>query len=200
MFNPIRPAALALVGALSLTACDSGEPVIGGPGEQELITEVTLTLTNTADASDAVTIVASDPDGDGAGVTFAPASATLRRGATYAGTIRLRDTVNDEDITEEIRGEAEEHLFRYAFQPASAGAIAATDSETDYGSVDENGGDFAVGLTFEATVAAGAAGSGALNAILYHFDDEPKASSTDTSDEIDVDLAFPVSFAGAANS
>lgn len=186
-------AALALLGSLSLTACDSGEPG-GGAGEEELITQVEITLTNATDASDSVTITASDPDGNGADLTFSPARVTLRTGATYEGSIRLRDTVNDEEITEEIEEEAEEHLFRYSFSPASAGTVTITDTESDYTTVDENGGDFAVGLDFRAAVASGAAGNGTLNAVLYHFDEGPKTSSTATSDEIDVDIAFPVVF------
>ena len=192
-------AALALL--VSLAACDSGEPDPGGGGEEELITQVSLTLTNTADASDAVTITANDPDGDGAGLTFSPTSVTLRPGATYTGSIELRDTINDEDVTEEIEEEAEEHLFRYTFQPSSAGSVTITDTESDYSSVNENGGDFSVGLAFRAAVATGASGSGTLTAVLYHFDEGPKTSSTATSDEIDVDIAFPVSFSAgmAAN-
>ncbi|WP_420456089.1 hypothetical protein [Rubrivirga sp.] len=187
-------AALALL--VSLAACDSGEPD-DGAGEEELITQVSLTLTNTADASDAVTITGTASDGlviD----TFSPARVTLRPGATYDGSIELRDTINDEDITEEIEGEAEEHLFRYTFQPVSAGTVTTTDTESDYGSADANGGDFGVGLRFRASVAAGASGSGTLTAVLYHFDEGPKTSSTATSDEIDVDIAFPVSFGGAS--
>lgn len=193
--------ALALLGALTLTACDSGEPDDDGAGEEELITEVSVTLTNTADASDTVTITVSDPDGDGDGLTFSPSSVTLRPGATYAGSIKLRDTINDEDITEEVEEEAEKHLFRYAFDPASAGTISPTDAESDYTSENENGGDYAVGLAFQAAVASGASGSGTLNAVLYHFDDAPKSGSTATSDETDIDIAFPVSFsAGVASN
>ena len=120
--------------------------------------------------------------------------ASLRAGATYDGAITLRDGINDEDITEEIEEEAEEHLFRYAFQPSSAGFIELTDRESDYTSDDENDGDLRVGLAFSATVADGASGDGELNAILYHFDDEPKETSLDTSDEIDIDIEFPVAF------
>ena len=197
MFTPTTltrgAAALALLGSLTLTACSSGEPD-DTDNEQELITQVSVTLTNTADASDAVTITASDPDGDGAGLTFSPASVTLRPGATYTGTIDLRDTVNGVDIGAEVGGEAEEHLFRYTFQPASAGTVTLTDRESDYTTENANGGDFAVGLRFRAAVASGASGTGTLNAVLYHFDEGPKTSSTATSDEIDVDVAFPVRF------
>ena len=185
--------ALALLGSLSLTACDSGEPDDDGAGEEELITQVTLTLTPTGGGS-AVTISASDPDGDGAGITFSPATLALTPGTTYDGTIELRDTINGEDITEEVEGEAEEHLFRYTLAPASAGTVTITDAESDYTSEDENGGDFAVGLTFRVQTEAGASGTGTMNAVLYHFDEGPTA----TSDEIDVDIAFPVSFATPA--
>ena len=193
---PFHPAlsrsAVALALLISLAACDSGEPDPDA-GEQELINRVTLTLTNTADASDVATITATASDGRVID-TFSPAAIELRPGATYAGSIELRDTINGEDITEEIEEEAEEHLFRYSFQPSSAGSITITDTESDYAGENENGGDFAVGLAFRAAVASGASGSGTLTAVLYHFDEGPKTSSTATSDEIDVDIAFPVSF------
>ncbi|MEM1056240.1 MAG: hypothetical protein AAGI52_11990 [Bacteroidota bacterium] len=185
------PTLLALAFALTLTACDSGAE----GNEQELITEVTVTLANTTNASDTITIVASDSDGDGAGITFSPARVTLTPGATYTGSVELRDTINGEDITEEIEEEAEEHLFSYSVSPSTAGAVTITDTESDYVMGDENGGDFLVGLDFQFTVAGGASGNGTLNAILYHFDDEPKTGSAVTSDEIDIDIDFPVEFA-----
>jgi hypothetical protein len=185
-------AALALLGSLTLTACDSGEPD-DGAGEEELITQVTLTLTPVG-GGQALTITATDADGDGAGLTFSPNRLALTPGTTYAGSIQLLDTINDENITEEVEEEAEEHLFRYSFDPASAGTVTITDTESDYTTVDENGGDFGVGLDFEAVVAAGTSGNGTLNVLLYHFDEGPKTSTTATSDEIDVDIAFPVSF------
>ena len=185
-------AALALLGTLTLAACDSTEPD-DGAGEEELVTQVTLTLTPQGGGAP-LTITATDADGDGAGLTFSPARLALTPGTTYNGTIELRDTINDEDITEEVEEEAEEHLFRYTFTPAAAGAVTLTDTESDYTTEDANGGDFAVGLTFQAVVAGGATGTGTLSARLYHFDEGPKTSSTATSDEIDVDVSFPVSF------
>lgn len=189
--------ALVLVVSLSLTACDSGEPD-DGAGEEELITQVRITMTNAADASDVATITATDADGDGAGITFSPAQLTLRAGATYNGAVTLDDTINNESITEEIEEEAEEHLFRYTLSPSELGTVTLTDTESNYTSQDTNGGDFPVGLAFRVTVASGASGAGALNAVLYHFDEGPKSSGTATSDEIDVDVDFPVRIAGPA--
>ena len=175
----------------TLPACDSGEPD-GGAGEEELISQVTLTLTPVGGgAAETITV---DFDASGTNPTFTPARLALAPGTAYDGTIRLLDTFNDENITEEIEAEAEEHLFRYALSPSSAGTVTITDSESDYTSEDANGGDFAVGLQFRVTVADGASGDGELTAILYHFDDAPKPSSTATSDEIDVEVDFPVSF------
>ena len=191
--------ALALLGSLSLTACGSAEPD-DDAGEEELITQVQVTLTNASDASDSVTITANDDDGDGAGITFSPASVALRAGATYNGSIRLLDTINDEDITDEIEEEAEEHLFRYSFQPTSAGTVTITDSEDDYTEKRENGGNFQVGLRFQAAVSASATGNGTMTALLYHFGDAPKTGNAATSDEIDVDIAFPVRFQGTVAS
>ena len=194
MSTSIRTTAFAFLAvALAFVGCDTNEPDPINP--EELITQVTLTFTNAADAADTITITASDPDGDGAGLTFSPVSASLRQGASYNATIELRDTINDTDITEEIEEESEEHLFRYALSPSSAGTVTITDSESDYTTEDENGaGDLLVGLAFDVAVDAGASGNGTLNTTLFHFDDAPKTSSTATSDEIDVDIDFPVTF------
>lgn len=178
----------ALAFALTLAACDTGGEFV----DQELITEVTLTITPEGGGSP-LTITASDPDGDLVIDSFSPARLTVPAG-THAVTIRLTDTINDEDITAEIRELAEEHLFRYTLSPASAGSVTITDSESDYTEEDGNDGDFNVGLAFDLTVNASATGNGTLNATLFHFDEDPKPSSTATSDEIDVDIDFPISF------
>ena len=102
-----RAAAILAVGfGLTLSACDSNEPGDDGAGDQEFITQVRITMTNAAVASDVVTLTATDSDGDGAGLVFSPARATLRPGATYTATIALDDTINDESITGEIEAEA----------------------------------------------------------------------------------------------
>ena len=198
MFLNTHTRALATLALLiALPACSSGEPDDDGAGEEELVTQVMITMTPQGGGSP-VTIMASDPDGDGAGVTFSPATLALAPNTTYTGSIMLADTINDEDITEEIEEEAEEHLFQYAFTPASLGTVTITDTESDYTTGNDNGGDFAVGLDFQVTT--GASGSGTLSALLYHFDDAPKAGSTVAPGEaeVDIDVDFPVTIQGLA--
>ena len=198
---PTTRAAAAVLVALALTvsACDSNEPE-GGAGDEELITQVRITMTNAANASDAVTITALDPDGPAgsAPLTFSPARVTLRSGATYNAMVQLDDTINNASITAEVGEEAEEHLFQYTLAPFSAGTVTITDRESDYvpAGQDENGaGDLPVGLRFRVAVAPSASGNGTLNATLFHFDDGAvKNSATATSDERDIDLNFPLSF------
>ena len=189
-------AALALVGSLSLTACSSGEPG-DGAGEEELITQVTVTLTSSA--SGAAQMIQATFDEEGVFTGVSPAQVVLAPGVSYTGSIQLRDTINDVDITAEIEDEAEEHLLNYSLDPSSAGTITLTDTESDYTTDDENGGDFAVGLTFRIDVASTASGSGTMTAILYHFDDGPKTGNVaPAGTEIDVEVEVPISFRAAS--
>ena len=186
---------LIALAALTFTACGSAEPdEDDGAGEEELITEGMVTLTPVG-GGDAQTLMFSDPDGEGGDDPTFSGSLALQTGTSYDGTITVRDGINDEDITAEIRAEAEEHLFRYRFEPASIGTVALTDAESDYTTDDENGGDFAVGLTFRVAVTGAAGTTGGMRTILYHFDDAPKTGSDVIGPETDIEIVLPVSVA-----
>ena len=192
MFTRVTRGLAATALILALPACDS-EGDGGDPGEQEFITQVNVMLTPSSGGTTQMLQFDFDEEGN---LTDSPDRVTLTPGVTYNGTIQLLDTVNDEDITEEIEEEAEEHLFAYSLSPSGAGTVTITDSESDYTTDNENGGDFRVGLEFDLAVASSASGNGTMTAILYHFDDDPKTSSTATSDEIDVEVSVPLSFSG----
>jgi hypothetical protein len=186
--------ALALVGSVTLlAACDSNDPEEDGAGEQEIISEVTLTLNG--DDGSTVTAIATFDEG---GVLQNAETITLTPGVTYDGSVELQDTFNDEDITEEVRAEAAEHQFFYSVTGASGVTVTITDEETDYAAdtdePDELRAGVDVGLTFEVAVDAAASGSGALNVVLGHYDERPKETDEDLADtpERDVDFDFPL--------
>ncbi|NNF04344.1 MAG: type 1 periplasmic binding fold superfamily protein [Rhodothermales bacterium] len=174
--------ALLLIAILGFTAaaCDSAEPDDDGAGEEELITRIVLTLTS---GDDTYMFEASDPDGDG--TDFQIGTLSLPADAVYSGTVEVYDDVNDENLTDEIREEDDEHQFFFETGGADASRLAVTVDDTD-----ENG--LPVGLEYTLTVSAGEPGEATLRVILSHYDDEPK-DGVNRSDETDVDVTFPVS-------
>ncbi len=176
--------AFIAVFALVYAGCDSDDPDDDGPGEEELITRVTVTLTP-MDAGAVVTAEATDPDGDG--TDFQIDSITLTAGATYTGNIQVFDDLNNENITEEVEEEDAEHQFFYF----PAGGVADRITVT-YDDQDENG--LPVGLSFTVAVTAGDAATGTMRVVLSHYDEGPK-DGVNLSDESDVDVEFPVTIA-----
>lgn len=154
-----------------------------GAGEEELITQVNLTLT--APDNSQVTASWEDPDGPG-GNDPVISGLQLEAGTNYNGTIELLDTTDDpaEDITEEVREEAEEHQFFYSVEGDASGSVMVQITDTD-----ANG--LPIGLEFTVDVADAAGTTGTLNVVLSHYDDEPKDGET-RSDETDVDIDIPL--------
>ncbi len=177
-YKPVFLLLVTMLLPLTFLACDSTEPD-EGPGEEELITTITLTLS----AGDMTqTVSATDPDGDG--TDFQIETITLASGTTYTGSVELADDINDEDITEEVEEEAEEHQFFYMVGGQASGRVSVSITDKD-----DNG--LPVGLEFTLTVTDGGATTGTLRVVLSHFDEEPK-NGTDQSDETDVDVTFPI--------
>lgn len=176
------PLILVLI-AVVFAACDSTHPSDEGPGEEELITRVVVTLTGDGQT---VTATANDPDGDG--VNLQIDAITLAAGTTYTGTIDLlNDLASDpaeQDVSAEVEEEAEQHQFFFTVGGGIAGRVTVTITDQD-----DNG--LPVGLHFTVNVSGGGAASGTLRVILSHFDAQPKDGTT-MSDETDVDVTFPV--------
>ena len=158
--------------------CDSDEPSVG-PGEMELITRVALILTG---AEENVIAVANDADGDGIDITVD--TLRLMAGASYTGIITFEDGVNNENITEEVEEEADEHQVFYELKDDLGTKITIV-------ATDQDGNGLPIGLQFAIQVTARTASEGTLNVVLSHYDDTPKDGVT-KSDESDVDIDFPV--------
>ena len=182
-FDSLRSFGLLLVFSLLLTACDSTDPGEEGAGEEEVISNVTITLENQADNS----TVTAEAVFDETGVRQSAETLALTPGATYTGTITLRDRFANEDITEEVEAERDEHQFFYVAQGDVSNVLDITITDSD-----SNG--YPVGLTFTVTVAAGAAGTGELRVVLGHYDERPKEANEtiSTIPETDIDFTYPV--------
>lgn len=186
-FTLARLSAMLLL--LAFVACKEESPSDPGNGnDQELITKVILTLTENG-TSNVVTATFNDPDGDG-GTAPTIGSLTLKAGSAYTGKIELKDESKNpaEDLTEEVKEEADAHQFFYTPQGALAGRITVTITDKD-------NKNLPVGLEFAVAVSAGAAVTGSaansLNVSLSHFEGTAK-NGTSRSAETDVEINFPV--------
>lgn len=173
---------LLLTLTISLFAsCGDDDVVV--PPEGEVITTVQLTLTPTA-SSDVVNFTFTDLDGDGGNAPVIT-SESLAANTTYFGTLTFKNqsVTPEEDITEEIQEEAEEHQIFYA-TTLDGTTITYNDSDSD---------NNPIGLS--TTFNTGDAGSGTLTITLRH---EPNKLATGVMDgdltnaggETDIEVQF----------
>lgn len=175
-------AASAAALLLALTGCgdSSTEPA----GEQEIISRITLSLTPQGGGA-AQSAIINDPDGLGPQAPQAQqGTLVLARNTTYTGTITFQNALKTpaEDITAEVRAEANEHRVFYT-TTATGVTIATTD-------VDGSGRP--LGLSFTKAVGANAAtGAGTVRVVLCHYGSTTKpAGATTCTADTDSDVAF----------
>ncbi|MCG8322451.1 MAG: hypothetical protein MI921_23335 [Cytophagales bacterium] len=167
-----------LLFGLTIAGCDDDdEPPVENP--EEVITDVTLTFTPVGGAAP-ITATASDPDGEGPQDLEPDGAITLDANTEYTMTIELRNEIEDEDVTEEIEDEDDEHMFFFSFtdplfdSPEGDGNYDNRSDPLNYNDKDEN--DNPVGLSTSWTTAG--AGSGTFRVVLKH---QPDNLKTDTS-------------------
>ncbi len=179
--------AILTASLLIFAGCSEDDPTQppDGPGDEEVITTVTLTLTPQGGGNQVIAQW-QDLDGDG-GNAPTIGSMTLNAGATYDGSITLLNEQESpaENVTEEIEDEDDEHQFYYT--PMGGIANSVTVNITD-----QDGNGLPIGLSYTVTVNAGTSGqTGTLDVKLYHYDEVTK-TGTNITDEIDVDIQLPV--------
>lgn len=176
--------------AASLVACKKDKEENSGPAtppnEEELITTLLLTFTDTENAANTYELRFTDVDGDG-GADPVLTGDTLPAGRAYNLALRVLDESGStpDEVTEEIENEAAEHQF--FFQPSGI------DLQVTYADVDANGRP--VGLLN--TAVTGASGSGTLTVTLRHELDKAApgvadGDITNAGGETDIQVAFPV--------
>ena len=178
---------LTAIFSLALFASCSNDDDSGGePNEEEIITNVTLAFVNDADATDVVTLLSVDADGeDGPLAPVQTITGSFTAGATYTGTVDLFNAIEGEDITEEVtEDEPDEHFFTYAVNgidvtfTRSANDIVRADGEK---------------LGFETTWVANTAGSGSITVQLWHQSEtvnDDNEFGTQTGGSQDVNITF----------
>lgn len=99
--------------AMGFASCESDDPEPENDGE--VITDVTLNFQELNASGNPIGLItsftASDPEGIEVGATPTIETISLVRGKTYRMTIEVYNGIEDEDITEEILEEADEHQF-----------------------------------------------------------------------------------------
>ncbi len=169
--------------------------------DEEQITEVTLTFTPTGGGAD-ITAVWFDADGDGVGMPTID-DIELDASTEYTMAITLANTLEDpdEDITAEIAGEDDDHMFFFGFtadifsSPSGDGNIGAGNRNdplnyNDEDSEAQDGSGNPVGLS--TTWTTGAATSGTFNVVLKHQPGIKSGTSNSTMGGTDVDIEFDI--------
>lgn len=172
-------AAIFLVSGISvMTSCEKEDH---DHDEEELITSVNVLVTE-AGTTNVQTFRFKDADGPGGLAPTVFDSIILNSNKTYTVSLQfLNESVSPaEDITKEIKEEANEHQVYF-----TATGVALTPSNFD---LDTKG--LPLGLT--STWAAGAAGRGSIRITLKHKPGTKAAGDPVTKGETDVELDFGV--------
>lgn len=184
----------ALLFSTALVSCKSEDPV--PENDEEVITDVTLKFTEVDDTGSAIgdpfEFVASDPQGVELGDPTIE-TVSLEKGKSYLLEISLYNSIADEDITEEVQAESDEHQF-YFLGTAFVGSSVLT-----YTYDDLNGEN--VGLKGNVTVAQNPGFNTAnMRIVLRHSLDKSYPGADDPNfenyaqagGESDLDITYPL--------
>lgn len=165
----------------SLSSCKDDNPTKPeDPNEEELITTVELTFTDSTNLSNVSVFRFKDADGDGGNDPSVFDTINLENGKTYLLAIRFLDESNSNnvlDITEEIEEESAEHIV--CFTPSALNGLKITRTDSD--------GTFEIGLQSKWITTE--AGLGAVKIALKH---QPgNKNGTCAPGHADVEINFP---------
>jgi hypothetical protein len=154
--------------------------------EEELITSVILTLTDTA--GNQVVFSSRDLDGDGPNPPQVTVVGNLMNNTTYNGSVQVLNELESpaEDITLEVADEDDEHQFFYTVSNGLGINFAYADQDDDGNPV---------GIATTATTTA--TGSGTLTVTLIHLPNKTAAgvaqgNITNAGGETDAEVTFNV--------
>lgn len=170
---------VSVIAALFVSSCKSGDVE---PEENEFISTVELTLT---EGTSVQKFSWKDLDGEGGNAPVIQ-KVTLAPGKTYEMKVSfLNETVSPiDDITKEVKEEADEHLVVFTVSPAGLVQVNVTDRDAK---------NLPIGL--ESRLTTTTAGMGEFRVVLRH---QPPVNGVATKDgsatpgSTDVDVVFPI--------
>ncbi len=173
-----------------ISACKKEDPA---PQEQgKLITDVDL-LFNPVAGGAPLSFSATDPENDGEG-DLIPDEITLPSGQSFQLFIRLRNDVDNVDLTKTIEEKSNDHMIYFGFtdplfdQPEGDGNIDSRGDQVNYIDEDENGLPLGLITGWQ----TGAPGTGSFRVMLKHQPDLKTATSGSDVGNTDLDLTFSV--------
>lgn len=192
------PLFLLITGLIAFSSCDSEDPVPENDGE--VITDVTLVFTELDASGNAIgtplEFKASDSEGIEVGESPTVETVSLSAGKTYQLDIEVLNSIENEDITEEIIEEADEHQFYFL-----GSAFIGSSAPLSYAYNDPSGE--LIGVRGTVTVIANPVfNNGQMRLVLRHDLDKnyPGADNpnfegfANAGGESDLDIEFPVVF------
>ncbi|MEQ8472543.1 MAG: hypothetical protein RIC35_15230 [Marinoscillum sp.] len=160
----------------------------------EIITRVRL-LFSPAGGGAPIVVDALDADGLGPGLV-ASGQINLQSGESYELFISLENRLTDEDITEEVRLESNEHMLFFGFSsdlfesPDGDGNLEDRAASVNY--LDQDANNLPLGL-ITSWIAGDNASSGNFRIVLKHQPDGIKtATSESTEGATDIDVTWPI--------
>jgi hypothetical protein len=185
-----------LLASVAVTSCKKDDEAPEEENELEVITDVKLVFTNTADAADIVEARAEDPDGAGVEELAILDEINLDSSKTYTLTLEVFNNLDSpgEDIGAEILEEDEEHQIFFSFSndafanPTGNGNIDTASDPLNYNDSDANGNS--VGLSTNWTTSSTLLTGGSFRVRLQHQPDIKTASSGSNDGDTDFDLSF----------
>lgn len=182
----------SLISVATLLSCgDDDLPPL--ENEEEIIDKVTLTFTPTSGSP--IVVTATDPDGEGVMDMSPDSEINLTSGIVYTLQLTFENTVEGEDITEEVEEEGDEHMIFFAFtsgifsNPTGDGNMDNRTDPLNYNDEDSNGNE--LGLSTSWT--GGSASTGGNFRIVLMHQPGSKSSTSDSSDgETDVDISWVI--------
>jgi hypothetical protein len=187
---------------IAFSGCENDDPI--PENIPELITTVTLKFTP-AGGGAAITVTATDPDGEGVQDISVDGPINLVKGVQYTLSLQLINGLYDPgddgyDITAEVKEEGDEHQFFFRFSEGVFSSPTGTGNIKDNASsvagainyLDEDSNGLPIGIETSWTAINAATTDKSFRLLLKHQPEIKSSTSGSLDGESDLDITFVV--------